>query len=40
VRRLTNDNARVVTLDAAHTMDFEESPDEFLTALVAATMER
>jgi len=37
VRRLTNDNANIVTLDAAHTMDFEETPDEFLAALVAAT---
>ena len=37
VQRLTDGKARVVTLEAAHTMDFEESPDEFLRALAAAT---
>jgi len=37
IRRLTGGNARVVTLNGAHTMDFEESPDEFLTTLAAAT---
>ena len=36
VRRLTAENARVVTINAAHTMDFEETPAEFLTALVTA----